>query len=140
MPYPKPLSEKNLLRLDSEAKITEAQKEFLRTFFTACANLYGVLVAEEAWNVYKTLSGKTETVRMQRKNMYAALRILRRETVPFYVFEADEVFSDAGSSDKYRFIVSRELVSSGYGKLESVSKVITRDKNEKNQEKPKGKR
>ncbi len=117
MSYPKPLSEKSVNRLYNEAGITEKQIVFLRSFFTACANLYGVIVAEEAWDVYRELSSKTETVRLHRKDMYAALGVLRRELVPFYVFEADEVFSEEERTDKYRVIALRELISPGYGKF-----------------------
>jgi len=117
MSYPKPLSEKSISRLYNEAGITEKQIVFLRRFFTACANLYGVIMAEDAWDVYRELSSKTETVRLHRKDMYAALGVLRRELVPFYVFEADEVFSEEERTDKYRVIALRELISPGYGKF-----------------------
>lgn len=124
MPYPKPLSEKSLTRLYSKAGITDKQICFLRSFFSACANLYGVIIAEDAWGVYRELSSKTNTVRLHRKDMYAALGILRREPVPFYVFEADEVFSDEERSDRYRVIALRELISSGYGKYTNMYQLM----------------
>jgi len=124
MPYPKPLTKKTLTRQYNEAGITEEQVCFLKDFFTACANLYGVIVAQEAWDVYRELSTKTETVLIHRKDMYAALGILRRETLPFYVFEADEVFSDEERTDKYRVIAIRELVESGYGKFSNMYHVM----------------
>lgn len=117
MSYPKPLSEKNIYHLYNEAHITEKQAVFLRSFFTACANLYGVIMAEDAWDVYRELSTKTETVRLRRKDMYAALGVLRREPAPFYVFEADEVFFEEERTDKYRVIALRELICQGYGKF-----------------------
>lgn len=47
MSYPKPLSEKSLRRLYGECGLSDQKVIFLRTFFEACANLYGVIVAEE---------------------------------------------------------------------------------------------
>ena len=114
MPYPKPLSKKTLDRLYGEAGLNEAQVDFLRRFFSACTALYGVVFAEEAWEVYKELSAKTETVLLRRKDMYTALGILRREPVPFYVYEADEVYSEEKRSDSARIVANRELVLSGY--------------------------
>ena len=124
MPYPKPLSEKSLKRLYSEAGISEEQASFLRDFFTACANLYGAIMAEDAWDVYRELSSKTETVFMHRRDMYAALGVLRREPVPFYVFEQDEVYTDEDRSEKYRIVVLKDLVGSGYGKFTLFYHVI----------------
>lgn len=124
MSYPKPLSERSLKRLYAESGLSEKQMDFLRRFFMACANLYGVIVATEAWDVYRELSSKTETVRLHRREMYAALGILRRETVPFYVFEADEVFSEEERTDRYRVVALRDLIYSGYGKFRHMYQVM----------------
>lgn len=117
MPYPKPLSEKSIARLYAEAGLQEEQIAFLHTFCLACANLYGVISAEEAWDVYRELSAKTQTVRLHRRELYAALGILRREELPYYVFEVDEVYSGDARRDGLRLIVYRELVGFGYGKF-----------------------
>lgn len=123
MPYPKPLSEKSIARLYDEARLKEKQIEFLHTFFSACANLYGVIFAEDAWKVYRELSAQTETAPLRRRDMYAALGIMRRENLPFYVFEVDEVYSEEIRKDGARIIVHRELVGSGYGKFYELYKV-----------------
>lgn len=124
MSYPKPLSEKSLRRLYGECGLSDQKVAFLRTFFEACANLYGVIVAENAWDVYKELSSKSDVLGLQRKDMYRALGVLRRENVPFYVFEADEVFSDEKRTDKYRVIALRELIHPGYGKYMNLYSVL----------------
>ena len=124
MPYPKPLTEKTLSKKYEEAGITVKQRLFLIPFLSACANLYGVITAEEAWDVYRELSAKTETPRLHRRDMYAAIGILRRETVPFFVFEAEEVFEDEERSDKYRVIAAQELISEGYGKFSNMYRVM----------------
>lgn len=117
MSYPKPLSEKSLLKRYADAGISEEKAGFLRDFFAACTNLYGAFHAFEAWEVYKELSCKTKTPALHRKDMYAALGILRRESLPYYVLEADEVYSEEPRTDRLRVIASRELIGRGYGKL-----------------------
>lgn len=117
MSYPKPLSEKSLCRLYAEAGLNEGQIRFLHDFFAACANLYGVITAEDAWDVYRELSTKAETPKLHRRDMYAALGILRREPVSYYVFEADEVYTEEPRADKLRIVVLREIVPQRYGRF-----------------------
>ncbi len=131
MPYPKPLSEKSIARLYGEAGLEEKQIEFLRTFFSACANLYGAILAVDAWDVYRELSAKTVTVPLRRRDMYVALGIMRREKLPFYVFEIDEVYSKEERQDRMRLIAHRELIRSNYGKFYDLYTVV-----EKAAEKP----
>ncbi len=123
MAYPKPLSEKTLARLYDKAGLKREQIDFLRKFFPACANLYGTVFAEDAWSIYQELSSKTETVKLHRRDMYASLAIMRRENLPFYVFEIDEIYCDEPRLDKMRTVVLRDLVSSGYNKFRDVYKV-----------------
>lgn len=124
MSYPKPLSEKGISRQYIATGLTGEQIGFLRRFFAACTNLYGVFMAEEAWDVYKELSSKTVTVPLHRKDMYAALSVLRREPVPYYVFEADEIYSEEPRSDRYRVIALRDIVSPGYGKYNALYHIM----------------
>ncbi len=120
MSYPKPLSEKSLARLYEEAGLKEEQIAFLRTFFSACANLYGVIPSEDAWDVYRELSTKAETVLLHRRELYQALGILRREELPFYVFEADEVYSEEKRRDSLRIVAHRSLITHRYGKFHDL--------------------
>lgn len=124
MPYPKPLSQKSIDRLYSEANLNENQIRFIRSFATACANLYGAIFADDAWKIYLELSKKKETVRLHRGDMYAALGILRREVLPFYVFEIDEVYSGENREDKFRLIASRELVGTGQRRFSELYSVM----------------
>ena len=117
MSYPKPLSEKSLQRKYAEAGISEEKAGFLRDFFTACTNLYGALYAIEAWDIYKVLSRIAQTPSLHRKDMFAALGILRRESLPYYVFEVDEVYSAEERAERFRVIASKDLIGRGYGKF-----------------------
>lgn len=116
MSYPKPLTERSLSKRYSEAGITEKQIHFLKDFFTAATNLYGVFTAKEAWDVYKELSEKTDVVSLRKKDMYTALGILRRDAVPFFVFKNDEVYSKEERTDDNRFIAIQEIVLPAYRK------------------------
>ena len=120
MAYPKPLAQKTIARLYAQAGLCEPQIAFARRFCTACANLYGCVTADEAWQVYRELSAKTQTVPLHRRDFYAALKILRRESLPFYVFEIDEIYSAEPRRDSLLTIAHRDLVGSGFHKFAAV--------------------
>lgn len=124
MSYPKPLKEKTLERLYADAHLNKKQIDFLHSFVSACANLYGAITAIDAWDVYKELSSMAETVPLRRRDVYAALGIFRREPAPFYIFEVDEVYSEEKRSDGQRIIVSKDLMSNGYYKFTHLYNVM----------------
>lgn len=63
------------------------------------------------------LSRIAQTPLLHRKDMYAALGILRRESLPYYVFEVDEVYSEEERAERFRVIASKDLIRRGYGKF-----------------------
>ena len=52
MSYPKPLSEKSLKRLYTQAGLSTEACDFLHSLFAACANLYGAIALRDVWSVY----------------------------------------------------------------------------------------
>lgn len=112
--YPKPLSEKSIERLYRESGLSEEARTFLRTFFTACANLYGAIALRHAWGIYRELK---DVPKLRRKDMMAFASIARREEHPYYVFEVNELFDEESANELDRHIVSKELVYVGYGKF-----------------------
>ena len=114
MSYPKPLSEKAIERLYREADISEETRAYLHTLFAACANLYGALPLRAVWSFYHEITGAPK---IRRKDLIAFSSIARREKQPYYVFEIEELYTEEPHNELDRHIVSRELVSSGYGKL-----------------------
>ena len=120
MAYPKPLAEKTISRMYADAKINDDKKEFLHTLFQASANLYGSIEIGELWSVYKTLAKEIPITGVTKKEMIAFSGIVRREDVPYDVFEIDEVYCEEKRKDTDRFLVTKEMVGGGYGKFRSL--------------------
>ena len=114
MSYPKPLSEKSLARLYQQAGLSQEHSAFLHSLFQACANLYGAAPLRVVWEVYRE---QPDAPKLRRKDIIAFSEIARRETLPYYVFEADELYSEEKRVDLNREIVSKALVGAGYGRL-----------------------
>ncbi|MEE0954205.1 MAG: hypothetical protein U0L49_00145 [Eubacterium sp.] len=126
MSYPKYLSQKSLEKRYRDAGISEHKIQFLKDFCLSCMNLYGAVHADELWEVYKELSEKAAIPKIQRKELYTALGIFRREDLPYYVFEADEVYCDEPRKDQHRLLASKQLVRRGYGKFTTIYQLVER--------------
>ena len=124
MSYPKYLSVKSLEKRYRDSGISESKIQFLKDLCLSGVDLYGAIHAEQLWDVYKELSEKTAVLKIQRKELYTALGIFRREELPYFVFEADEVYTEEPPTEKYRLLVSKRLVHSGYGKFTSLYRLI----------------
>lgn len=120
MAYPKPLSEKTLLKMYADAKINDEKKEFLHTLFQTAANLYGSIEIGELWEVYKALAKDVSVMKLTKKEMLIFSEIVRREAVPYYIFEIDEVYCEEKRKDTERLLVIRDMVHEGYGKFHSL--------------------
>lgn len=111
MTYPKPLSEKTIERMYRESGLTQEQREFLTGLFEGASSLYGIIQLKDLWNVYKELSEKTETVKIQKKDIFTFSQVARREEHSYRIFEIDELYTREKRSDGNRFIVSREVIN-----------------------------
>ena len=115
MSYPKPLSEKSLKRLYTQARLSTEACDFLHSLFAACANLYGAIALRDVWSVYQEL--KSEAPRIRRQDLVAFSAIVRREVQPYQVYEIEELYTEEPHNDLDRHIVSKELIGTGYGKM-----------------------
>ena len=115
MSYPKPLSEKSLERLYTQAGLSTEVCDFLHSLFAACANLYGAIALRDVWSVYQEL--KSEAPRIRRQDLVAFSAIVRREVRPYRVYEIEELYTEEPHNDLDRHIVSKELIGAGYGKM-----------------------
>ena len=115
MSYPKPLSEKSLERLYTQAGLSTEACDFLHSLFAACANLYGAIALRDVWSVYQEL--KSGAPRIHRRDLIAFSAIVRREVQPYRVYEIEELYTEEPHNDLDRHIVSKELIGAGYGKM-----------------------
>lgn len=115
MSYPKPLSEKSLERLYTQAGLSTEACDFLHSLFAACANLYGAIALRDVWSVYQEL--KSGAPRIHRRDLIAFSAIVRREVQPYRVYEIEELYTEEPRNDLDRHIVSKELIGAGYGKM-----------------------
>ena len=110
MSYPKPLSTKSIEKLF--ASWNPHTVEVLHTYYEAFANLYGSIQLKNAWQIFKKFQPK---IRKQQFMDFAS--IVRREDVPYYIFEVNEIYSEEKPSDTERYIVNKDVIHSGYGKF-----------------------
>ena len=103
MAYPKPLSQKTIDKMFSSWD--KQTVETLHIFFDAFANLYGVIQLKDAWKVFKKFNP-----RIHKKQFMDFSEIVRRENVPYYIFEIDELYSEERRIDTERIIVKRDIV------------------------------
>lgn len=115
MSYPKPLSEKSLERLCTQAGLSTEACDFLHSLFAACANLYGAIALRDVWSVYQEL--KSGAPRIHRRDLIAFSAIVRQEVQPYRVYEIEELYTEEPHNDLDRHIVSKELIGAGYGKM-----------------------
>ena len=115
MSYPKPLSEKSLERLYTQAGLSTEACDFLHSLFAACANLYGAIALRDVWSVYQEL--KSGAPRIHRRDLIAFSAIVRQEVQPYRVYEIEELYTEEPHNDLDRHIVSKELIGAGYGKM-----------------------
>ena len=115
MSYPKPLSEKSLKRLYTQAGLSTEARDFLHSLFAACANLYGAIALRDVWSIYQEL--KKDAPQIHRRDLIAFSAIVRREVQPYRVYEIEELYTEEPHNDLDRHIVSKELIGAGYGKM-----------------------
>ena len=113
MSYPKPLSEKTLAKMYREANIDEKKSEFLHRLFLAASNLYGVIILRDLWDILKEIAPQYDMAEIKRKDLIAFSSIARREDVPYYVFEIDELYTEEKRSDLEREIVNKSIIGLG---------------------------
>ena len=109
MTYPRPLSGKSINKLFESWK-TETV-EVLHRYYEAFALLYGSIQLADAWKIFKQFEPK-----IHKKQFIEFSTIVRRENVPYYIFEIDEIYCDERRFETERYIVNREIILSGYGK------------------------
>ena len=116
----KPLSEKALARKYAETGWSADKLAFLHDFFLAAANLYGMCTVQDLWDIYRFLGEHVQLPKVQRKDMIIFSGIVRRDNVPYAVYEIDEIYADEERKDLERMIVHKDLISTGYYRFADV--------------------
>ncbi len=84
---PKPLSERSIQIMLAGWKPEMVEK--IHAYYGAFSNFYGCLILCETWEFFKRyVKG------IKKKGFYVFLSIARRENLPYYIHEIDEVYSD----------------------------------------------
>ena len=115
--YPKPLSEKSLQKQYAELNLSNEKIDFLKQFILACTNLYGRIAIRDIWEVYKELAEITSIPKIKRTNIIRISEILRREELPYLVYDVDELYCEEPRESLSREFVSKYLVGRGQGKF-----------------------
>ena len=113
MAYPKPLAQKSIDKMFKDWNPETVST--LHRYYEAFANLYGSIQLKDAWKVFKQFEPK-----IHKKQFMEFSAIVRREDVPYYIYEIDEVYCDERRIDTERFIIHKDLLMDGYGKLSRV--------------------
>ena len=104
---PKPLSQKTI------DKMLESWKpETVRTLhavYASLSNLYGMIMLSDAWPLVSR-----QSLKLTKKEFMDFSDIARREDLPYYVLEIDEVFTEETRKVARRLIVNKALVVKGY--------------------------
>ncbi len=115
---PKPLSQKSIQKMLEGWNPETVDK--LHDYYTAFSNLYGVIMLSDAWKIMKQYEPK-----MRKKEFMDFSSIARREDLPYYILEIDELYCDEPRvSDAQRFIINKALISNGYYRFNSVYMLI----------------
>lgn len=109
MAYPTPLSEKTLKKQYAETGLPESTVLFAKDFCSAAANLYGAIIAQDLWTIYREYTKSWKVPPMHKRDLITLLKIFRRESVSFYVYAIDELYSQELPDDKLTVIVTKEL-------------------------------
>lgn len=109
MAYPTPLSERTLKKQYADTGLPESTVLFAKDFCSAAANLYGAIMAQDLWYNYREYAKYWKVPPMHKRDLFTLLKIFRRESVSFYVYAIDELYSEELPDDKLMVIAAKEL-------------------------------
>lgn len=115
---PKPLSQKSIQKMFQGWNPETV--DMLHAYYAAFSNLYGVIMLSDAWKIIKQYEPK-----MRKKEFMDFSSIARREDLPYYIIEIDELYCDEPRvSDAQRFIINKTLVTEGYYRFANVYDLV----------------
>ena len=111
----KPLSSKTLEKKYAELGLSKEKIALLHDYYNCFANLYGIIMVREAWDVFRHYEG---VGLIHKKDFVAFSGIVQRESGHLYsILELKDVYSDETTDDPaFRLIVHNDLIGQGHGK------------------------
>ncbi|MBP3870104.1 MAG: hypothetical protein J6E46_03925 [Faecalicoccus sp.] len=109
MAYPRPLSSKTILKMLEEAQIDNKKADFLYELYHCASNLYGIIMLEELWNVYKALKSENKYPSIKKKELIAFSDIVRRQNLPYRVYEMEEIYKGQKEGKEFRLLIKKDL-------------------------------
>lgn len=114
MAYPIPLSEKTIQKQLTEAGLGGIRSDYLHRFFLAAANLYGQISVRDLWDQYKEQKSRDALApSFHRKDFEVFSGIVRRENLPYRIYELDEVCRDKTGGEADRVLILNSLMGRG---------------------------
>lgn len=122
--YPKRLLDKTMKKRYADAGFDEEKLDFLHKFFQAAVNIYGVIELVDLAQIYEDIKGKNHYPDISDDEFIDFAELVRREKVPYYVFEQHELFKNGIDLEFERILVNADLLGpDGLKSLEGVYNV-----------------
>ncbi|GHN19841.1 hypothetical protein ME784_03560 [Lactobacillus delbrueckii] len=122
--YPKRLLDKTMKKRYADAGFDTDKLDFLHKFFQAAVNLYGVIELVDLAQIYEDIKDKNHYPDISDDEFIDFAELVRREKVPYYVFEQHELFKNVIDLEFERILVDADLLGpDGLKSLEGVYNV-----------------
>lgn len=118
--YPKRLLDKTMKKRYGDAGFEGEKLDFLHQLFQAAVNLYGVITLQKLIEIYKKLQVKNNYPEVSDQEFAKFAELVRREQVPYYVFEQHELFRSRENADFARILVNEDVLGPAGHLLDGV--------------------
>ena len=107
-------------RLDIVTEKGRTNIDLLRKYYNAFSNLYGAIILDDAWDIFKLVE-KTIISKKQilKKDFLAFSEVARYEAHNYFILEIDELYeAEKRGGAVRRFIVNKKLYKKGYSRFD----------------------
>lgn len=118
-------------RLDTATENGRANINLLQKYYNAFSNLYGAIILDDAWDIFKILEKeKISKKQILKKDFLFFSEVARYEAHNYFVLEIDELYEaeERGSAAR-RFILNKKLYKKGYSRFDSYYRLADKQLN-----------
>lgn len=118
-------------RLDTATENGRANINLLQKYYNAFSNLYGAIILDDAWDIFKILEKeKISKKHILKKDFLFFSEVARYEAHNYFVLEIDELYEaeERGSAAR-RFILNKKLYKKGYSRFDSYYRLADKQLN-----------